>query len=230
MGTYKAVLFDLFHTLVDVASAPGARGRYTADILGVGRDEWNRACFSSIHDICRPTEHVDVIRAMAHSLDRSIPESRIREATAERQQRFDHALCHVEEETLAALGELRALGYRLALVSNASSGEVSAWRRSPLAGLFDEVVFSWECGARKPQPAIYEEALRRLAIDSGQGVFVGDGGSEEHRGAHEVGLDTVFFTRYIAHYSPQRLAQRRHKSRWEAASLQELAGLLYRDE
>ena len=41
--SYKVILFDLFHTLVDVGTALESCGRYTADILGVSREAWNRA-------------------------------------------------------------------------------------------------------------------------------------------------------------------------------------------
>ena len=205
----KAVLFDLFHTLVDVASAPGASGRYTADILGLDRARWSAACFSHVHEICRPTEHREIIRALAHSIDPTVSEARIEEATGERQRRFDHALMSVEAEVLLELGRLRERGLRLGLVSNASTGEVKAWEHSPLAPLFDTAVFSWECGSRKPEPAIYRHALTRLGVRANEALFVGDGGSDEHRGARAVGLAPVLLTRHIAsRMPPERLAER----------------------
>jgi putative hydrolase of the HAD superfamily len=206
MSAFKGVLFDLFHTLVDVAAVPGAERRYTADILGVGRDAWSRACFGELHEICTPTRHLEVVRRLALSLDPTIPEERIREAAEARQRRFDHALVNVEADTLALLRRLKAGGLRLALVSNASTGEVSAWPQSPLAALFDATLFSCEVGACKPHPAIYAAALHRIGLAPGEAVFVGDGGSDEHRGARAVGLSTVLITRYL---SPARQAERR---------------------
>lgn len=226
MFTYKAVLFDLFHTLVSVSTAPGVSGRYTADILGVDRSDWNRACFSDLHEICRPTEHHDVVRALAHSLDPSIPEEKIQAATQERQRRFDHALLNVESETLALLAELKQLGYKLALVSNASTAEVRAWQDSPLASYFDEVLFSWECGLRKPEAAIYREALNRLECSHHEALFVGDGGSDEHQGAREVGLDNVLLTRHLAKLKDEQLRKRQAQVKWEISHLSALPGLL----
>ena len=226
--TYKVILFDLFHTLVDVGSAPGSSGRYTADILGVPRDDWNRACFSSAHDICRPTSQLDVIRALAHSLDPSIPERLIREAATERQLRFDHALLQVEPEVLDSLAALRGMGLRLALLSNASTDEVRAWPGSPLAPLFEQVFFSCECGCAKPQAVFYHHALNAMGVPPGQALFVGDGGSDEHAGAREMGIDNVLLTRHIGHYDEARLAPRRAAVKWEVASLAELTSLLER--
>lgn len=226
--SYKLILFDLFHTLVDVGSAPKASGRYTADILGIPRDVWNRACFSSAHDICRPTRQLDVIRALAHSIDPAIPDELIREAAEERQRRFDHALVQVEQEVLDCLQGLRGSGLHLALLSNASTDEVRAWPESPLAPLFEKAFFSWQCGCAKPQAQFYQHALNAMGVHSRQALFVGDGGSDEHVGAQQVGIDNVLLTRHIGHYDAARLAPRRAAVKWEINSLFELAPLLER--
>jgi len=225
---YKVILLDLFHTLVDVGAAPGASGRYTADILGLSREAWNRACFGDSHDICRPTDQLTVIRALAHSLDPTIPEALIREAAEERQRRFDHALLSVPPQVLASLQELRAMGLRLGLLSNASTDEVRAWRDSPLAPCFEQAFFSWECGCAKPQAAFYHHALSRMEVASDACLFVGDGGSNEHQGARELGIDNVLLTRHIGHFDEARLAPRRAAVKWEIASLQQLRPLLLR--
>jgi len=223
---YKAIFFDLFHTLVDVAAAPGAQGRYTADILGLERRAWSDACFGPLHEICRPTEHSEVVQTLAHSLDAGIDEARIRAATQERQRRFDHALEQVDAEVLEVLDAVRGQGVRLGLISNASTGEVAAWARSPLAARFELALFSWECGLRKPDPAIYRLALSRFRLSPGQALFVGDGGSDEHRGAREVGLDNVLITRHLGGLDPKALAARRATARWEIGRLAELLPLL----
>ncbi len=220
---YRAVLFDLFHTLVDVVAAPGASGRYTADILGVDRREWNRMCFSDWHEICRPTAHCEVIRTLAHRIDPGIDEGRIVEAARERQARFDHALCSIRPGVLEALVKLRKAGFHLALVSNASSGEVSAWPRSPLSEIFDTAVFSCDCGSRKPEPAIYREALARVGCDAREALFVGDGGSDEHLGARALGLESVLMTGYL---EKEVIEARRGQARWAIREIGELLPIL----
>ncbi len=226
---YRYLLFDLFHTLVDVPAAPGAEGRYTADILGVGREAWNAACFGPAHPITRPTTHIEVVRALAHSLDPAIGEAAIEAATAERQRRFDYALTHVHPEVLEALATLRQMGCRLALVSNASSGEVSAWPASPLAPLFDSVLFSCDVGLCKPDPAIYRLALTHLGGSAEQALFIGDGGSREHFGAGEVGLLRVLQRSHMAaRYNARELRARAGETEAEIDGVAALPALLSR--
>ncbi|VAW77987.1 hypothetical protein MNBD_GAMMA12-3858 [hydrothermal vent metagenome] len=193
---YSAICFDLFHTLVDVATVPANVGAATADVLEVDQGQWNDACFSSVHEICEVTEHQDVVQQLAHSIDKNISLRKIEKATQSRQARFDYALAQVENEIIEQIQSLRNSGVKTVLVSNASSGEVSAWKDSPLASCFDEVIFSCECGMAKPDPGIYQLALNKLGVTANQALFVGDGGSQEHEGARAVGLSPVLMKKF----------------------------------
>lgn len=227
----RGVCFDLFHTLVDVWQVPGTVGGFTADILGVDRRRWSEACFGPLHDICRPTDALDTLRCLAHSIDPDVPEERIRAAAVDRQRRFDHCLRHPPAESVAALEALRARGLRLALVSNASSAEVAAWEHSPLAGLFDAAVFSCYCGSRKPEPAIYHTALKALGLAASECLFVGDGGSDEHRGARALGFTTVLTTRFTdGRLAPEAIAERRAACVHEVQEVGQVNALLARIE
>jgi putative hydrolase of the HAD superfamily len=194
----RAVCFDLFNTLVNVGTVPISVGGFTADVLGVDKVAWNQACFSDAHEICQPTNHYDVIRTLAHQLDPEIPLARIEDATRQRQARFDYALTtNISPEVINTLHELRDQGYQIALISNASTAEVQAWPDSPLRELFDVSVFSCDVGMKKPDPAIYHYTAERLGVDVQHCVFVGDGGSDEHHGAHASGMTPLWLTCHL---------------------------------
>jgi putative hydrolase of the HAD superfamily len=194
----RAVCFDLFNTLVNVGTVPARIGGTTAEVLGVESRAWNQACFSDDHEICRPTNHFDVIRALAHQLDPQIPLERIEDATRQRQARFDYALTtHVAQDVINTLRKLREQGYQIALISNASTAEVQAWPESPLRSLFDVSVFSCDVGMKKPDPAIYHYTAEQLGVDAEDCVFVGDGGSDEHHGAHASGMTPLWLTCHL---------------------------------
>ncbi len=223
----RGICFDLFHTLVDVWQVPGEIGALTADILGVDRAQWSAACFGPLHEICTPTEAVATLRRLAHSIDPAIPEARIHAAAADRQRRFDHCLRNPPAQSVAAVRALRDAGLRLALVSNASSAEVAAWEDSPLADLFDAAVFSCYCGSRKPEPGIYSAALAALELDAAECLFVGDGGSDEHRGARALGFTTVLTTHFIRErLDAEAMIRRRAAAMHEVPGVSELPALL----
>ncbi len=194
----KVVCFDLFSTLVDVGSVPLSVGRMTADIFGMDKEHWNALCFSQHHEICQPTDATDVIRTLIHSHDPETSEELIRQAVYERQNRFDYALKHhIQDDVLQGVRLLKQQGYKLVLVSNASTAEVQAWQHSPLAPYFDHSLFSCEVGFKKPDKAIYQHVCERVKHVPANCLFVGDGGSDELTGAKQAGMKALLMTRFL---------------------------------
>ncbi|MFI7289994.1 HAD family hydrolase [Streptomyces anulatus] len=89
---------------------------------------------------------------------------------------------------LQALKELRQGGSRLAVLSDASPDIAEAWDRSELASHFDAVVFSCRAGAVKPDRRLFQRVLGKLAAESGQVLYCGDGGGDELAGAERAGM------------------------------------------
>lgn len=58
----------------------------------------------------------------------------------------------------------------------------------------DCVAISGEFGKAKPDPAIFEEALRQLGYSSDQALFVGDSPTADIEGARKVGMDTAWLS------------------------------------
>ncbi|MCG7896579.1 MAG: HAD family hydrolase [Candidatus Thiodiazotropha taylori] len=224
--TYKAILFDLFGTLLSVSKAAKGRGQFTADILGLDRKAWNQACFSEHHDIVSSTDHLEIVRRIAHSLDPSIPLDKVRQATDARQLRFDTALLEIEPGILSILQELKQQGFILGLISNASTGEVSAWPESPLAPLFTSVHFSCQQGVKKPDPEIYQKALAEMAITADSALFIGDGSSEEHSGAEACNIDSLLVTYFLDSSSELELKRRGEGSKGRIGHIRELLNMV----
>jgi putative hydrolase of the HAD superfamily len=65
------------------------------------------------------------------------------------------------------------------------------WQESPLAPLVDVAVFSCSERIKKPDPRIYEHACERLGVRPQDCLYVGDGGSDELRGATAVGMRAI---------------------------------------
>jgi putative hydrolase of the HAD superfamily len=219
----KAVLFDLFHTLASVSPPRPERGeRSVGEILGVCGDEWARR----YHDddvlgrcVGRVRDAVDAMRRVARSIDPTVPDERIAQAVASRRRRFEEGLVDIEPAVLTALDRLRAAGVKTALVSDAGHDDVEAWARSPLVSRLDAVAFSYELGVRKPDRRIYEHALAAIGVDAREALFVGDGGSDEHRGARALGMGAVLVTRFYAAWRPTEIAARRPHADWEFADV-----------
>jgi len=83
--------------------------------------------------------------------------------------------------------------YRLLLLSNTNAIHFSMVRENyPLLRHFDDYVLSYEVGALKPSPRIYEEALARAQCAPGECFFTDDI-AEYVVGANQAGMDAVQF-------------------------------------
>lgn len=203
----RAVCFDLFHTLVLVPAQPGGS---TPEILGIDPAAWTEQVFHRAphHSLGECSDRVESLRRIAHAIDPGVPESAIRRAVASREVRFRRGLTEVRPPILAALQALRARGLRLGLVSNASHDEIEAWPDSPLAPLFDAVLFSCREKVAKPDPRIFLRAAERLGVAAEECLFVGDGGSGEHSGARGAGMRTVRLLGLLREANPEAAAGR----------------------
>jgi putative hydrolase of the HAD superfamily len=94
-----------------------------------------------------------------------------------------------------ALADLRDRGLRLVCVSNWDVSLPDVLARCGLATLFDGVVTSAGAGARKPEPAIFEPALRLARCAASQALYVGDTPSEDLAGARAAGIRALLIDR-----------------------------------
>ncbi|AKK26037.1 HAD family hydrolase [Mycobacterium sp. EPa45] len=91
-------------------------------------------------------------------------------------------------DTLEVLRSLSASGLRTGIVSNIAFDIRPAFRAAGADA--DEFVLSFEVGAVKPDPRIFEIALQRLEVVAQDAVMVGD--SEENDGAaRHLGCDFI---------------------------------------
>lgn len=82
--------------------------------------------------------------------------------------------------------------YKTGLLSNCWPSLRSTLQHQQLDGLFDALVLSCEVGAAKPDPRIYQEALRQLGVAPYEAVFIDDLPANIE-GARALGLQAIPF-------------------------------------
>jgi HAD superfamily hydrolase (TIGR01549 family) len=101
----------------------------------------------------------------------------------------------IPEEVPEALRRLRAIGLRLAVVSNANGTVRALFDRVGLRPLVDLVLDSWEEKVEKPDPRFFELALSRMNARAETTVHVGDLYEADVRGARNAGIEPVLLDR-----------------------------------
>lgn len=100
----------------------------------------------------------------------------------------------VTEEWLAVI---RGLSEGMAIVTDGDRENVDRLlRRLPLAPYFDVIVTSEDVRAYKPNPEMYQAALRSLHASPARSIFVSDSPLDLH-GAAALGMATCLFNRQL---------------------------------
>ncbi len=94
-----------------------------------------------------------------------------------------------------AIETARAAGRRVVVVSNWDVSLVDVLARLDLAPLLDGVITSAAAGARKPGPAIFEQALAVAEVARELAVHVGDSLEEDVEGARRAGIEPILIRR-----------------------------------
>jgi putative hydrolase of the HAD superfamily len=98
-------------------------------------------------------------------------------------------------DVLPALDDLRAAGFRLAVVSNWDVSLEAVLADLGVADRFDAVAVSAVVGAGKPDPAIFAYALSHLGVPAARAVHCGDLPEYDCAGARDAGLRAVLIDR-----------------------------------
>lgn len=192
--TIDAVVFDLFHTLIDpepLYPAGFDKRAVIADIAGVDRaglhafwdetyverettpidlvDLFDRHCTSAGRPLS-PAARVEIDEVLGVAVDQAVREP-------------DPAIV----ELLAELDGRVAVG----VLSNCHEREVRHWDESPLAPLVQVIGRSSRIGAMKPDRVAFDWVVGRLGVDPTRSVYVGNGGSDELAGARRAGFATI---------------------------------------
>jgi len=185
----RAVVFDLFDTLVDYDDRRSRE--FSSEVARLcGRDP------DEFHDVWidgRRKRETGPMEPYLASL--GIEEHRMQDFLELRRDWTRGILGQPRDGVIETVAELRRRGIRTGLITVCSEDVVDVWAETPFAGLFDAEVFSSSCGLCKPDPRIYQLALDQLGLAPAETVFVGDGANDELAGAERVGMRAILIHR-----------------------------------
>lgn len=187
----KAVIFDMFETLITHFEAPLYFGTQMAIDAGISEDKFQ--------ELWAPTETNRTIGKMAleeaikiiltknDRYSKKLLDFIVGKRVAAKEDCFNH----LHPEIIPLLCHLKEDGMKIGLISNCFSEEVCVIQRSILFTYFDAVCLSYDEGLQKPDPEIYKRCMDKLFVKSTECLYVGDGGSQELEAARELGMNAV---------------------------------------
>jgi putative hydrolase of the HAD superfamily len=198
-GPHRAVLFDLFDTLLRIDSEGYfEEKREEARLLGVDAERFIAAWMDASDEA--QTGRLPDFRARLRHAARACgvdPDETVLGRVAILEPRMLSCTA-LHPDVLPTLEGLRRHPrLRVVLVSNASSTAALLVERLDLARHFDHLAFSFRVGVLKPHPDIYLTACAALGVRPVECLFVGDGNGFELDGAGALGMETVRIERPV---------------------------------
>jgi len=191
---YKAVVFDLFGTLVDNFTRRDYDSVMAeiANILKAPSNDFIKLWKSSFNDRVTGV-HGDQRESFAHicrELKVQISPEQIERAFIIRMD-FCRRTTIPRNGSVEVLATLRKDGYKIGLISDCTGEIPLVWHETPFANLFDVKIFSCMVKTKKPDPRIYQMATDELRVKPEECLYVGDGSSNELTGALKMGMHPV---------------------------------------
>lgn len=225
----RAVIFDMFETLITHYHSPLYFGAQMAADAGISAERFQ--------SLWRPTEHDRTIGILTleETLERILRENQcyseklLRKIVEKRIVTKEECFRHLHPEIIPLLSELKERGVLVGLISNCFSEEAEVIRKSILFPYFDAIYLSYEQGVEKPDEEIFRRCMDGFSVRPEKCVYVGDGGSNELEAARLLGMKAVQAVWYLQEGTMQPTG-RKHDFLQAESPLDVLKYLEERDE
>ncbi|MBP3741761.1 MAG: HAD-IA family hydrolase [Treponema sp.] len=184
----KAVIFDMFETLVTLFAGKTYFSEDIAKDLGVPLQDFRREWHATEKD--RTIGRLTMADGVSIALKKLgiYSEENVNLVCSRRLEALGDTFSAIPNESIKLLKDLHQRGIKTGLITNTFSDERDLIRSSPLYPLFDVTMISYEQGLCKPDATIYQKMLDALKLSPEECLYVGDGGSRELYAARDIGM------------------------------------------
>ena len=193
----KAVIFDMYETLITLFESPVYFGTQIAEDLGMEQHAflkiWNQTESDRSVGKVSLEEALELVMRENHCYDEKLLKMAAEKRLAAKRENFNH----MHPDILPMLSALKQEKIKIGLISNCFSEEAEAIRQSVLFPFFDIACLSYEQGIQKPDEEIYKRCMTGLDVLPDECIYVGDGGSHELEAAEQLGMKALQATWYL---------------------------------
>jgi putative hydrolase of the HAD superfamily len=213
----KAVIFDLFGTLVDdFVFSVGRMHEEMAAALAVPYEQFM--------ELWRQTAEMRIIGAfdsVAANIDYVCDIMKVRphaeqiEKAVEIRMKYIRRALQPRPDATHTPGQLKTQGYTIGLISNCSIEIPILWHETAFAKIIDTPIFSCRARIKKPDTRIYHLACEHLGVMPEACLYIADGENHELAAAAKVGLRPVLIR------SPSQNGDRLHEEarEWQGTTI-----------
>lgn len=193
----KAVIFDMFETLITHYETPLYFSAQMAEDAGIAEERFQALWRQTEHDRTVGNVTLEEVVEMILRENGCYSESTLLKIVERRIATKEDCFRHLHPEIIPMLSKLKEQGIYVGLISNCFSEEAEVIRRSELFPYFDAVFLSYEQRVGKPDEEIFIRCVDALSVKAEECLYVGDGGSRELETAGKLGMKAVQAVWYL---------------------------------
>ena len=193
----KAVIFDMFETLVTHYESPVYMGKQISSDIGISESKFREIWDTSDDDrTLGKRSFEDVIEEILR-VNNCYSVDLFEKIVARRKQSQIECFEHIHSEILPLFLKLKEKNIKIGLITNCYFEERDVIKNSVFWSYFDSVCMSCEVGLKKPDVQIFKMSMNKLQVEAEECLYVGDGGSFELETAQALGMCPLQATWYF---------------------------------
>lgn len=193
----KAVIFDMYETLITLYESPPYFGTQMAIDAGIPAEKFQAVWRASEYNRTIGKKSLEEVIEQILKENDCYSLDLLNFIVHKRRKSKEECFNHLHKEIIPLLSALKANDILVGLISNCFSEEAKAIRESVLFSYFDVACLSYEEGLQKPDVRIFDRCMLKLKVEAKDCLYVGDGGSQELETARKLGMKAVQAVWYL---------------------------------
>ena len=203
----RAVIFDMFETLITHYHSPLYFGAQMAEDAGIAEEGFQALWRSTEYDRTIGKLTLEEVVESILRENQCYSEELVNKIVKKRIETKQDCFRQLHSEIIPMLKKLKEKGILIGLISNCFSEEAEVIRRSVLFPYFDAAILSYEQGVQKPDEEIYKRCMASLGVAPEECLYIGDGGSNELEAARTLGMKAFQAVWYLQEGTSQPMGR-----------------------
>lgn len=193
----KAVIFDMFETLITHFESPLYMGKQIAEDIGISEAKFREIWDTSDDDRTLGKRSLEDVIEEILRVNQCYSPAVFENIIAKRKQSKTECFAHIHPEIIPLFQMLKQRNIKIGLITNCYFEERDVIKYSVFWEYFDAVCMSCEVGSKKPDVVIFQKCMEDLSVLPEECLYVGDGGSFELETAQSLGMHPLQAAWYL---------------------------------
>ena len=193
----KAVIFDMFETLVTLFAGSVYMGREIAREIGLSEPKFREIWDTTDEARTLGKRTLESVIEEVLTVNNCYSEELLERIITKRKRMIKESFEHIHPEIIPLFKWFKEQNIKIGLITNCFFEERDIIKDSVFFEYFDVMCMSCELGVKKPETAIFKKCLTELGLAPAECLYVGDGGSLELETAKSVGMHPLQAAWYL---------------------------------